>query len=175
MSDLIAVAYPDVPTAVRVRDVLVRMQQENLISLADIAVVEKRADGKIKLHQTQNTIAKGAVFGSLWGGLIGMLFLAPLLGAAIGGAAGAASGSMVDLGVSDDFMKQLGEKLHPGGAALFVLVIRSTPDKVIPRIAGYGGEILHTSLSAEAEAHLSEALGAQPSAQSTTGTTAPPQ
>jgi uncharacterized membrane protein len=160
MSDLIAVAYPDVPTAVRVRDALIRMQQENIISLADTAVAEKRADGKIKLHQTHNTIAKGAVFGSLWGGLIGMLFFAPLLGAAIGGAAGAASGSMVDIGVSDDFMKKLSEKLQPGGAALFVLVIRSTPDKVIPRIADYGGEVLHTSLSENAEAHLREALDA---------------
>jgi uncharacterized membrane protein len=168
MSDLIAVAYPDVSTAVQVRDVLIRMQHENLISISDTAVAEKRVDGKIKLHQSHNPIAKGAVFGSLWGGLIGMLFLAPILGAAIGGAAGAASGSMVDIGVNNDFMKQLSEKLQPGGAALFVLVIRSTPDKVIPRIAGYGGEVLHTSLSEDAETHLREALDA---AQTTTAQT----
>jgi uncharacterized membrane protein len=173
MSDLIAVAYPDVSTAVQVRDALIRMQQENLISLADIAVAEKRTDGKIKLHQSHKTVAKGAVFGSLWGGLIGMLFFAPLLGAAVGGAAGAASASMVDIGVSDDFMKQLSEKLQPGGAALFVLVIRSTPDKVIPRIAGYGGEILNTSLSEDAEAHLREAIDAERTATTQTSPAAP--
>jgi uncharacterized membrane protein len=43
-------------------------------------------------------------------------------------------------------------------AALFVLVRSSTPDKVLPRIAEYGGELLHTSLSTEAEETLREAL-----------------
>ena len=65
---------------------------------------------------------------------------------------------MTDVGVDDDFMKQLGEKLQPGGAAIFVLVRQSTPDKVLPRISQYGGEVIHSSLSAQAEETLQEAL-----------------
>ena len=90
------------------------------------------------------------------GGLIGLIFLAPLLGAA----AGAASGALTDLGIEDRFMKELGQSLPEGGAALFVLVRQVTPDKVIPRISEYGGKVLQTSLSNESEQRLQEALNA---------------
>jgi uncharacterized membrane protein len=65
---------------------------------------------------------------------------------------------MTDVGVDDKFMKELGEKLQPGGAAVFVLVSQSTPDKVLPRISQYGGEVIHSSLSEQAEETLQEAL-----------------
>jgi uncharacterized membrane protein len=55
-------------------------------------------------------------------------------------------------------MKDLGEKLKPGNAAVFVLVRQSTPDKVLPRISQYGGDVIHSSLSEEAEETLREAL-----------------
>jgi uncharacterized membrane protein len=57
-------------------------------------------------------------------------------------------------------MKELGQSLPEGGAALFVLVRQVTPDKVIPRISQYGGKILQSSLSNESEQRLQEALGA---------------
>lgn len=156
MSNLVAIAYPDVATAVQVRERLFAMQRENLITLEDAAIVEKRQDGKIKLHNVNETTGRGAAFGTLWGGLIGMLFFAPLLGMAVGAAAGAAGGAMTDLGVDDGFMKEVGQNLRPGAAVLFLLVIQTTEDKVVPEIAQYGGTIIKTSLSTEAEAHLRE-------------------
>ena len=86
------------------------------------------------------------------------IFFMPLFGMAIGGATGAAAGAASDVGVDDKFMKELGEKLQPGGAAVFVLVSQSTPDKVLPRISQYGGEVIHSSLSEHAEETLQEAL-----------------
>lgn len=164
MSNLIAIAYPDVETATRVRDRLLDMQREKLITLADAAVAEKKPDGKIKLHQLRSTVGGGAAAGSLWGGLIGLLFLAPLLGMAVGAAAGAAGGAATDIGVDDSFMRDLGQRMQPGSATLFLLVVQSTPDKVIAEVAPYGGEIIQTSLSAEAEASLRESVEAARSA-----------
>ncbi|MER6950248.1 DUF1269 domain-containing protein [Nonomuraea sp. NPDC000554] len=158
MSHLIAIAYPDVATANQVRDKLFGLQKENLIQLEDVAVVERRPDGKIKLHQTRSTVGVGAAGGALWGGLIGLLFFMPLLGMALGAAGGAAGGAMTDVGVDDSFMRELGTKLAPGTAALFVLVVRSTPDKVLPEVAKFGGHIMKTSLSNEAETQLRQAL-----------------
>ncbi|GAA2777858.1 DUF1269 domain-containing protein [Nonomuraea dietziae] len=158
MSNLIAIAYPDVATTTRVRDRLLELQRERLIILADAAVAEKKPDGKIKLHQLNSTTGGGAAMGTLWGGLIGMLFLAPLLGMAVGAATGAAAGAATDVGVNDAFMRDLGQRLQPGGAALFLLVTQSTPDKVIVEVAPFGGEIIQTSLSEEAEADLREAV-----------------
>jgi uncharacterized membrane protein len=160
MSDLIAVAYDDRATAERVRDELATLTREHVIEIEDAVVVERREDGKVKLHQTLNPAGAGAAGGALWGGLIGLLFLAPLFGMAIGAAVGGATGAMTDLGVDDRFMKELGENLPENGAALIVLVRQVTPDKVIPRISQYGGRVIQSSLSTEAEEKLQEALSA---------------
>lgn len=158
MSDLIAVAYPDRETAETVRQRLAQLTLEHMLELEDAVVVDRDEDGKVKLHQAHNPVARGAAGGALWGGLIGMLFLAPLFGMLVGAAAGGTSGAFVDVGVNDQFMKQLGEKLTPGGAALIVLVRKVTPDKVLPEISQYGGEVLQTSLDDESEAKLREVL-----------------
>src|ERR687894_186731 len=98
-----------------------------------------------------STTGAAAAGGALWGGLIGLLFLAPFLGMAIGAASGAAGGALSDLGVDDKFMKELANQLQPGAAAVFVLVRESTPDKVLPRISPFGGTVMHSSLSDEAD------------------------
>jgi uncharacterized membrane protein len=158
MSNLIAVAYDDLDTAGNVLQTLRELSVERAITLDDAVIVEHRSDGKIKLHQSVKPGAAGAAGGALWGGLIGLLFLAPFLGMAVGAATGGAAGALTDVGVDDKFMKQLANELQPGAAAVFVLVRESTPDKVLPRISPYGGTVMHSSLSDEAETRLREAL-----------------
>jgi uncharacterized membrane protein len=158
MSNLVAIAYPDRVTAEQVRRTLLEMQKEHIIELDDMVVVT-RVDGKVKLHQATSVAAAGAAGGALWGGLIGLLFLAPLFGMAVGAAAGGAAGHFTDVGVDDRFMKDLGEHLDEGAAAVIVLVRKSTPDKVLPRIKEYGGHVLQTSLNQEGEDSLRAALG----------------
>jgi uncharacterized membrane protein len=161
MSNLIAIAYPDEATAREVLTTLGRLQVEHSIELEDAVIVTRNEDGKVKLHQTARLGAAGAAGGALWGGLIGLIFLAPLLGMAVGAAAGGAAGALSDVGVDDRFMKDLGTKLEPGGAALILLVRRSTPDKVIPQVSRFGGEVIQSSLDDEAEAALRDALDAR--------------
>ena len=158
MADLIAVAYDDEFKAEEVRLTLFRLQKEHLIDLADAVVVTKDADGRVRLNQSHNLVAAGAATGGLWGALIGLLFLNPLLGIAAGAGSGALAGYLTDVGIDDNFMKELGASLRPGTSALFVLVRKSTPDKVLPEISKYGGKVLRTSLSNEDEARLQAAL-----------------
>jgi uncharacterized membrane protein len=158
MANLVAIAYPDEATAKEVLGVLGRLQTEKNIEIEDAVVVTRNQDGKVKLHQSMKPAAAGAAGGALWGGLIGLLFLAPLLGMAIGAASGGAAGALTDLGVDDKFMKDLGAQMEPGTAALIVLIHRATPDKVIPEVAPYGGEVIQSSLSNEREAELQAAL-----------------
>ena len=161
MSDLIAVAYPDKETAETVRQRLLQLTVERALELEDAVIVDREEDGKVKLHQIHRPAATGAAGGALWGGLIGLLFLAPLLGMAVGAAAGATSGAFLDVGVNNQFMKDLGEKLPRGGAALIVLIRNATPDKVLPQITQYGGDVIQTSLDDESEARLREVLDGQ--------------
>jgi uncharacterized membrane protein len=101
----------------------------------------------------------------MWGTLIGLLFLNPLagaiLGASIGAGTGAVSGALADLGIDDEFIKKTANTLKPGTSALFALVYRSTPDRVIEEVKKYNPTILHTSLSTKDEAELRQALTAQ--------------
>jgi uncharacterized membrane protein len=159
MSTLVAIAYPDAATAEQVRNELVQLTKEHLLTLEDAVVVEHRPDGKIKLHQAMSPGGAGAVGGAAWGGLIGLLFLAPLVGMAIGAASGAVAGKMADVGVNDDFMKTLGTKLPAGGAALIMLGRADAPDRVLERVRSYGGDVIQTSLDTEEEERLRAALG----------------
>ena len=159
MSTLIAIAYPDAATAERVRGELIQATKEHLLDLEDAVVVEHQPDGKIKLHQAMSTSGAGAASGALWGGLIGLIFLAPLLGMAIGAASGAVAGKVTDVGVNDDFMKQLGAKVPAGGAALIMLGRADAPERVLDRVKSYGGEVIQTSLDTEQEERLRAALG----------------
>jgi uncharacterized membrane protein len=157
VANLVAVAYDDLDQAKQVMQTIGQLRKEHLIELEDAVIVEHRPDGKMKLHQP-SLAGMGAAGGALWGGLIGLIFLMPLFGMAIGAATGAATGAMSDYGIDDDFMKELGDKLPPGGAAVFVLVKEATRDKVVPEIAKYGGHVIQSSLSNEQATALQEAL-----------------
>jgi uncharacterized membrane protein len=161
MSNLVAIAYPDVDTARTVAEELGELIKEKSIELDDMVVVERQPDGTVKLNQSRSTTGRGAAGGALWGTMIGLVFFAPFLGAAIGGAAGAAVGKRSDKGVEDDFMDRLGERLSQGGAAVVVLVRRSTPEKVLPRITQFGGTVIQTSLDPDQESELQAAIAAQ--------------
>ncbi len=158
MSDLIVIAYDDMHKAEEVRITLAKLQHEYLIDLEDSVVAVKDAEGKVKLHQSLNLTAAGALQGGMLGGLLGIVLLNPLFGMALGGAAGALSGKMMDLGIDDKFIKELSEKLQPSTSALFVLVKKVTIDKVLPKLEGTGGHILQTSLAQLDEQKLQAAL-----------------
>jgi len=158
MATLVVIDYESEIKAEEVRLALLKMQKEYLIDLADAVVVVREANGKVKLRQLYNLTAAGAVSGGFWGSLIGLLFLNPLFGFAIGAAAGAVSGALQDVGIDDGFMKNLGETLKPGTAALCVLIRHMTRDKVLDEVKKFGGTLIMTNLCHENEEKLRAAL-----------------
>jgi uncharacterized membrane protein len=158
MSDLIVIVYPTEARAEEVRQKLLDLQKEYLITLGDAVIATKTDSGKIKLNQLINTTSTGAISGGFWGMLIGLIFLNPLLGAAVGAASGAIGGALTDVGINDAFMKDLSASLQPGNGALFVLIKEMTADKVLKEIQGFGGVVLKTSLDETKEQTLRDAL-----------------
>jgi uncharacterized membrane protein len=158
MSDLVVISFDDEHTAFEMRAALAKLQKEYLIEMEDVVVVTKNDKGKVKLHQAVNLTAAGAVGGAFWGMLIGIIFFNPLVGAAVGAGAGALSGKLRDIGISDNFMKELAEALRNDTSALFVLVRKVTPDKVLEGLKGFKGKVIQTSLSKDREEELREAL-----------------
>lgn len=160
MSDLIVLAFDNETGALEVRDKLFELQKQQLIMLADAAVVVRKEDGKVKVKQAVSLVGAGALGGAFWGMLIGLIFWMPWLGLAIGAASGAASGALTDIGIDDKFIKEVGSTIEPGHSALFLMVVSSTQDRVIDEIKEYGAKVLQTNLSKEDEAKLKEAFGA---------------
>lgn len=160
MSDLIVLAFDNESSAFMMRDKLLQLQKQQLISLSDAAIVIRDKKGKPKVKQLQSLVGAGAMGGAFWGMLIGLLFFAPWLGMAAGALGGALSGKFADIGVDDQFIKEVGETIQPGHAALFLLVEKVTADKVLPELASFDATVLQTSLSNENEAKLREAFGA---------------
>lgn len=158
MSSLIAVGFKDEFTADQVVLELRQLQREHLVDLEDAAIVVRNKEGKVKIKQTQELTTAGALSGGFWGLLLGFIFLNPLLGWAVGALAGAVSGALTDIGIDDNFIKDIGSTIEPGTSAIFVLVRRATPDKVLADLSKFEGKVLKTSLSTEDEAKLQAAL-----------------
>jgi uncharacterized membrane protein len=83
-----------------------------------------------------------------------------VVGAGVGAGTGALAGQLSDYGIDDEFIRSLGSTIKPNSSALFLLVRKATPDKVLDRLRAQGirGEVLRTSLSNEREAALRKAL-----------------
>ncbi|MEI6330264.1 MAG: DUF1269 domain-containing protein [Pseudanabaena sp.] len=158
MSSLIAIGFKDEFTADEVILDLRKLQQEHLIDLEDAAIVVRNKEGKVKIKQTQELIATGALSGGFWGILLGFIFFNPLLGWAVGTLAGGISGAFTDIGIDDNFIRDVGSTIKPGTSAIFVLVRQATSDKVLQDLSKFEGKVLKTSLSNEDEAKLRAVL-----------------
>ncbi|MCY4055894.1 MAG: DUF1269 domain-containing protein [Cyanobacteria bacterium MAG CAR4_bin_6] len=160
MSHLVVVGFPTVEEAEDVRKELAGLQQQHLISLEDAVVVERDKQGHVHLRQAVNLTTAGTISGGFWGSLLGLLMLDPLLGAAVGAGIGAASGALADMGINDDFMRDLGRTLPEDSAALCLLVRTVTVDRVLEKLQSHAGHtrLLHTSLSHTGEKKLRKAL-----------------
>src|SRR5262245_34910832 len=166
MSNLVVLGFDGMHTADDVLNKVRALQKEYLIDLEDACVVERDKGGKVYIKQAVNLTALGAAGGgsrgALWGAIVGLLFLNPLAGMAIGALTGAGigalSGSLVDYGISDDFVKKLGQTIPEGSSALFVLFKKVNEEKVLPEIEPYKPRVLRTSLSNEAERRLKAEL-----------------
>jgi len=154
MSTIIAIIYPSKEIAEDVYETVNRLQSMGLINLLDACLAEKKDSGKVKLQQAFNLPLIGAANGIFLGALVGLFFMVPGIGAVAGAIAGSLSGAAADIGLNDEFMRDLSAELKPGNSILFLYVRDATVDKAIPEIARHGGRILYTSLSMEQEKRL---------------------
>ena len=160
MMEIVVLAFDTEDGALAMRDKLLDVQKRRLVQVADAAVVIRRQDGKVKVKQLTNVVGAGAFGGAFWGLLIGLFFWAPWLGVAIGAAAGAAAGRLVDVGIDDKFIQEVGDTIQPGHSALFLMAHKANLAQVLDQFQEFNPTVLRTSLSAEDEAKLRETLGA---------------
>ncbi|KQX91558.1 MULTISPECIES: DUF1269 domain-containing protein [Streptomyces] len=160
MSTLTVWKFHSADGAEKVETSLKSLQKEGLIKILDAAVVSWPAErSKPKTKQLVNLVGAGALSGTFWGMLFGLIFLMPLLGAAIGAAAGALGGKLADVGIDDDFIAEVKEKVTPGTSALFLMTMDEVPSRISESLPGGGAELLHSNLDTGREAKLRDIFG----------------
>jgi uncharacterized membrane protein len=178
MTDLIAIAYDQTWQADQAMALLQKMANENKIDMANATVVVRDTAGKASYRTAYPVVpdaGSGALLGGMWGVLLGALF-APFTGGAsaaaatlvagtgLGAVGGAAIGALSEADFDDEFTAQLETQMRPGTSALMVVVdgVHVRREEVLETLRPFGGTVIKTNLTQEAEAKLQKAL--QPAA-----------
>jgi uncharacterized membrane protein len=131
-----AAAYATLDEAKADYDALLDLHDADLVGSYDVAIISKDADGKVHVNKHEKPTQHGAWTGAAVGAVVGLLFPPALIGtAAVGAGAGALIGHFAR-GMSRDDMKELGDQLESGEAALVVVAesrVREQLDKDLTR------------------------------------------
>lgn len=160
MATLAVLKFETAEGAAETLRVIESLGKQELVTLQDAAIVTwPTGKKKPKTQQLHSMGGLGALNGAFWGFLFGLIFFIPILGMAIGAAMGAMTGRFTDIGISDDFIKEVQSKVTEGTSALFLLIAQSTPDKFLEGLKQAPKfEIISTNLTAEQEAQLKAAF-----------------
>jgi uncharacterized membrane protein len=163
MATMTVLEFDDAEGAGKLVNALRDFQQRRLITVLDAAMVTwPQGAKKPKTDQLHNLAAVGALSGAFWGFLFGLIFLMPLLGMAIGAGMGALTGSLRDVGIDDEFIKQVRDGVTEGSSALFLLSADAVPDRLAEELKeqGISFKLVASNLTREQEDRLREVFGA---------------
>lgn len=163
MRELIVVGFPGKHRASVVLGQLQSMGLDWVTEVADAVAAYRMDDGRLRLDRSIDlTPREKGWAGGLLGALLAALLVAPftagastaaatgaisasaLAGGALGGAAGASEDERwkEQHGITNDFLKQVGDMIQPGDSAVFALITRGDPQGIAERFREYGGAVL---------------------------------
>ena len=154
MAELIAIGYPEEATAQRVRD-----EVSWLTTCPDTArAIIRNSEGTIWVATNPFRLAVGIIWGMVLGLLVD-LAAGTGVGVLVGAGLGAAIAKVDRSGIDRRFQGRVRGMLKPGTSSLVVLVVnKGATDAVVEVLSRYGGTVLESSLSLDAEWRLQEAL-----------------
>jgi uncharacterized membrane protein len=158
MAELIAIGYSDMDTAAEAMSEAERLADDLIIQPDAMAAIVRDPEGKFRVTTNHHVVGAGATYGMFWGLLFGVLFFVPFFGMALGAGLGALMGKVEKSGIDREFQRRVRDLMKPGTSALFLVVEKVTPDKAIDALSTYGGTVLQSSLSKDAEVELQSAL-----------------
>jgi uncharacterized membrane protein len=131
-------------------DVLIALHAAGVVGTYDAALITKDQAGKVHVHKHEKPTQHGAWTGIGVGAVVGILFPPSIIASAVaGGAAGGVIGH-IWRGLSRGDMKDLGETLDDGEAAL-VIVGKSKLEEVLERELKRANKQIEKQVDADAK------------------------
>jgi uncharacterized membrane protein len=113
--------YPSEAVARDDYDVVKDLHSVDVVGTYDAAVITKDANGKVHVNKDEMATRHGGWRGAAAGAVVGILFPPALIGSALVGGAIGATGGHIWRGLSRSDVKELGDLIDTGGAALLVV------------------------------------------------------
>lgn len=159
MIDLIVIRFQHESKADKSLIEVKKLEREYLINLKDAAIVVRNKAGNVKMKRTHEVIDFGEFREGIWELIIGLICFPPMW-AIFWAKFGGIFSALTNIGINENLIREIGNMVEPGTSAIFILVKKPTPDKVLDELRQFEGEgkVLRTSLSEEDEAKLQAAL-----------------
>ncbi|HUS94053.1 MAG TPA: DUF1269 domain-containing protein [Patescibacteria group bacterium] len=146
---LIVAAFQDEYAADEALKKLKAAQKKNLIEMQDAAVIRRDEKNKLHIKETADPGGgRGAAAGGAIGAIIGLIAGPPgvVVGAATGALVGGVTARVIDSGIPDDRLKQIGEGLQPGTSAIVAIIEHGWVEGVEKQLAEAGADVLTEQL-----------------------------
>jgi len=158
-----AVGFDEAERAAQFRDQITKLAyDEHCLILKDVEVAVRYPGGLLILngepfHEMIQVPSRNAT--SFLASLA--LGAPPMTGAAVGRLLDSFGFTPADVGISDDFVRQVGHLIKPGTSVLFVLDDVGDLDAILRSIRGFGGTVLKTSVDLERSRLIQSTLAAR--------------
>jgi uncharacterized membrane protein len=140
-----------------------RLEERGLLTLHDAVFISRAASGHIEIVETSDpSPVAAAVPTSLLGALIGTLLAGPiglLVGGVLAGGGGALAAKLIDTGISDRVVEELGALTQPGQTSLVLLLSDVVEHAALAELRRFrGARILHAEVPPAAVEVLRQVL-----------------
>ena len=147
---LYAAIYDDIADAEADYEAVFELHALGAIGTFDSAVIRKEDDGKVRVTKTEKPTQHGAWTGAGVGALVGLVFPPAIIGSAIVGAGAGGLVGHLRKGISRGDLKDLGDELEAGTAAV-VVIGESRIEKQLEKAMARANKLIEKQLDADAE------------------------
>jgi uncharacterized membrane protein len=148
---LYAALYDEIADAEADYEAVFDLHAAGAIGTFDSAVIRKEDDGKVRVTKTEKPTQHGAWTGAGVGALVGIIFPPALIGSAIVGAGAGALTGHLSRGISRGDLKELGEELEAGSAAV-VVIGESRIEEQLEKALARSNKLIEKQVDADADA-----------------------
>ncbi len=160
--NLWAVGFEGTGRAAQVRDEITSLAWEKHdLNLLDVAVAVRYPDGSFALNGEPFSVWTSVFSGTAASFRAGLaLSVPPLSSSAVDSLLASVGCAVAEVGISDDFVREVGALVKPATSILFVLDDGGNTNAILHAIPGLGGTVLKTNVDPERAKLIQSTLAA---------------